>query len=130
MNYSLGSINDFWWAVLLQGVVGLGAGAAALIWPGLTGLVLLYIIAFYNVFEGILQAVYGTVYRREARGGLMLIASGVISVIFGGLLLLFPLSGALALIKVIGIFNVVLGILLVLLAVDMLAAKSATKAAA
>lgn len=116
-----------WWITLLQGVIAIGAGIAALIWPGVTALFLLYIIAFYNVFEGVLQAVYGVVYRR---GGPMLIASGVISIIFGVLLLLFPMAGAIALIKVIGIFDVVLGILLILLAFDMLATKSTRTAAA
>lgn len=119
-----------WWIKLLQGVAGIGAGVAAFIWPGLTALVLLYIIAFYNIFEGILQAVYGVTYRKEARGSLILVASGIISVIFGVLLLLFPMTGALALIKVIGIFDIVLGLLLLLLAVDMLAAKSTTPTAA
>ncbi len=119
-----------WWIKLLQGVAGIGAGIATVIWPGLTALVLLYIIAFYNVFEGILQAVYGIAFRKETRGSLMLIASGVISVIFGVLLLLFPMAGALALIKVIGIFDIVLGLLLVLLAADMLAAKSSRPAGA
>jgi uncharacterized membrane protein HdeD (DUF308 family) len=113
-----------WWIKLLQGVIGIGAGLSAFIWPGLTGLVLLYIIAFYNIFSGIMQAIYGVIFRKQVRGDLILIAAGVISVVFGVLLVLYPMAGALALIKVIGIFNVVIGVMLVLLAFDMLAAKS------
>jgi uncharacterized membrane protein HdeD (DUF308 family) len=127
--FAIGRDNR-WWIKLLQGVAGIGAGIVAFLLPGLTALVLLYIIAFYNIFEGILQAVYGVTYRREARGSLILVASGIISVIFGVLLMLFPMTGALALIKVIGIFDVVLGLLLLLLAVDMLAARSSKPAAA
>lgn len=119
-----------WWLKLVQGLIGVGAGLAAFLWPGLTALVLLYIIAFYAIFGGVFQAAYGGLYRKKIRGDLLLIAGGVISVIFGVLLVLFPLAGALALIKVIGIFEVVFGVLLVLLAFEMLAAKAGKPSAA
>ncbi len=119
-----------WWLKLVQGLIGVGAGLVAFLWPGLTALVLLYIIAFYAIFGGVFQAAYGVLYRKKIRGDLLLIAGGVISVIFGVLLVLFPLAGALALIKVIGIFEVVFGVLLVLLAFEMLAAKAGKPSAA
>src|SRR5688500_2622037 len=34
-----------WWTFLLEGLLNIGAGAAALIWPGLATLVILYVIA-------------------------------------------------------------------------------------
>lgn len=40
-----------WW--VFTGVVSVGAGIVALVWPGITALVLLYIIAFYAIMFGI-----------------------------------------------------------------------------
>ena len=45
-----------WWALVLEGVVGLGAGILTLAWPEVTGLVLLYFIGFWAVVTGVLES--------------------------------------------------------------------------
>lgn len=130
--HSLMSIktDSRWWLRLLQGIVAVIAGIAVLMWPGLTALVLLYIIAFNAILGGAIQATTAILYRKAIRGELLLIAGGIMSVIFGALLLMYPLTGALALIKVIGIFEIFYGILLMVMSFDLLSMSKAAPARA
>jgi uncharacterized membrane protein HdeD (DUF308 family) len=112
--------NGRWWLRLLQGVVAILAGIAVFAWPGISALILLYVIAFNAIFGGIFQAISALIFRKAIHGEVLLIAGGIISVIFGVLLIMYPLSGALALAKVIGIFETFYGILLIVMSIDLL----------
>ncbi len=117
--------NGRWWLRLLQGVIAILAGIAVFAWPGVTALILLYIIAFNAIFGGIFQAISAFLFRKAIRGEILLIAAGIISVIFGVLLIMYPLSGVLALVKVIGIFEMFYGILLMVMSFDLLSISKA-----
>jgi uncharacterized membrane protein HdeD (DUF308 family) len=101
-----------WWLALV-GVLGIAAGAVTLAWPGITGLVLLFFIAGWAIASGVFQIVGAIRLRKEINDEWLLIASGVVSVLFGILILMFPGAGALSLAFVIGIFALVYGFLLV-----------------
>lgn len=101
-----------WWLALV-GLLGIGAGAVTLMWPGITGLVLLYFIAGWAIAAGIFEIVGAIKLRAEIEGEWWLIASGVLSVLFGFGILLFPGAGALGIALAIGSFAIVYGALLV-----------------
>jgi len=46
-------------------VLGVVAGLITLFWPGLTALALLYVIAYWAIFTGILRVVIAVSLRRE-----------------------------------------------------------------
>ena len=102
--------------MLVEGVVSVLAGLAAFVWPGLTALVLLYIIAFWAIVTGGLEIVAAIRVRRAIRNELGLVIGGVLSVMFGVVLLIAPGAGALAVIFLIGAYAVVFGIALLGLA--------------
>src|SRR5438132_2163210 len=102
--------------MVVEGVVSVLAGLAAFVWPGLTALVLLYIIAFWAIVTGVLEIVTAIRVRRAISNELGLVIGGVLSVVFGVVLLIAPGAGALAVIFLIGAYAVVFGIALLGLA--------------
>jgi uncharacterized membrane protein HdeD (DUF308 family) len=107
-----GSPTPRWWLAIV-GVLGIAAGAVTLAWPGLTGLVLLYFIAGWAIASGVFEIVGAIRLRKEIEDEWMLIASGILAVVFGLLILAFPGAGALGLAFTIAAFAVVYGALLV-----------------
>jgi uncharacterized membrane protein HdeD (DUF308 family) len=101
---------DRWWAVLLEGVAGVVIGLLTFFWPNITALVLLYFIAAWALITGIFEIVAAIQLRRVITGEWMLILGGLLSILFGILLFVFPGTGAVSLIWLIGIYAIVFGI--------------------
>lgn len=99
-----------WWAVLLEGVTGVVIGLLTFFWPNITALVLLYFIAAWALITGIFEIVAAIQLRRAITGEWMLILGGLISILFGVLLFVSPVAGAVSVIWMIGIYAVVFGI--------------------
>lgn len=107
-----GSPAPRWWLALI-GLFGIAAGVLTLLWPEITAIVLLILIAAYAIVSGIFQIVGAVALRKEIDGEWLLIASGVLSVAFGVLLAMWPGAGAIAMVLVIGAYAIVFGVLLV-----------------
>jgi uncharacterized membrane protein HdeD (DUF308 family) len=101
-----------WWLAAV-GVLGIVAGLATFFWPGMTALVLLFFIAGWAIAIGVMQIVGAIQLRKEIDNEWMLAASGIISVVFGFVLIAQPVIGALSLVLVIGCYAVLYGMLLV-----------------
>ena len=106
-----------WWIFLFEGLLGIGAGMVALLWPDLATLVLIYMIASWAVFTGILEIVAAIRLRHEITNEWFLALGGVLSVGVGILLFLQPAAGSLAIIWIIAGYALVFGILLVILGI-------------
>ena len=106
-----------WWTFLLEGLVSIAAGVIALIRPDLATLVLVYMIAAWAVFTGILEIVAAVRLRREIDNEWFLALGGLLSIGLGVLLFLQPAAGSLALIWMIGGYALAFGILLVILGI-------------
>jgi uncharacterized membrane protein HdeD (DUF308 family) len=106
-----------WGWLVFEGVVGIGAGVIALAWPDLTAMVLLTVIALWAIVTGAAEIAAAIRLRRHIQGEWMLATGGVLSIIFGVLLLLFPGAGVLVLLSLIGAYALVFGLLLIALGV-------------
>ncbi|WP_094814580.1 HdeD family acid-resistance protein [Bordetella genomosp. 12] len=107
------------WPLILVGITGLAAGIVTFLWPGITALMLLYIIAFWAIVSGVFQIIAAIRFRKEMQNEWLHGLSGLISLLFGLMLVVQPGAGALALVWVIGVYAVFFGILLLVLAVRM-----------
>ena len=108
-----GSPAPRWW-LAIAGLLGIGAGVLTFMWPGITALVLLFFIAGWAIASGVMQIVGAIRLRKEIEGEWLLIAVGVLSVIFGIALIAQPGLGLLTLVFIIGAYAIVYGILLVM----------------
>jgi uncharacterized membrane protein HdeD (DUF308 family) len=99
-----------WGLALVQGIAGVVAGILTFIWPGITALALLYLIAAWAVVTGALEVAAAVSLRKLIENEWALVARGVLSVLFGVLLAVFPGAGALALTWLIGAFAIVYGV--------------------
>jgi uncharacterized membrane protein HdeD (DUF308 family) len=103
------------WALLVVGILGVAAGILTFLWPGMTALVLLAFIAAWSLVMGIFQIVAAIRLRKSIEHEWLLGVSGLLSVIFGALMLISPGAGALAVLWLIGAYAIVFGVLLIAL---------------
>jgi uncharacterized membrane protein HdeD (DUF308 family) len=99
--------------LILEGIAGLVAGAAAVILPGLTLIVLIYVLGAWAIVSGVLLAAAGF---RATAGRWWLIAAGVLSVIWGALLFVAPIAGAVVLTWWLGGYALAFGVILLIAA--------------
>jgi uncharacterized membrane protein HdeD (DUF308 family) len=96
--------------VTIMGVAGVIVGIATFVWPNITALTLLYIVAFWSIVLGALQIGAAIRLRREIEGELWMAIGGVLSVAFGVYLIVNPGSGLLSLVSLTGIWAIVFGV--------------------
>lgn len=107
--------NRRWWTELLVGVVGIVAGILTWVWPDVTALALLYLIASWAVVTGVVEIAAAIELRRAIDNEWLLGLGGAASVLFGLILFVRPGAGALGLLWLIGFYAVLFGVLLVAL---------------
>jgi len=105
-----------WWALLLEGLVGIAAGVIAFAWPDITELALLYVIAAWSLATGIFEIVAAIRLRRYIQGEWALALGGVLSLLLGLALALVPLAGLVVVAWWIGAYAVAFGVLMLALA--------------
>ena len=108
-----------WWTLLVAGLVGIGAGLVTFFMPGLTAITLLYVIAAWAIVIGVLEIVAAIRLREQITNEWWLGLSGVLSIVFGVLMMVAPGAGALATVLWIGAWAFIYGIALVLLGVQL-----------
>ncbi|MFB6198190.1 MAG: HdeD family acid-resistance protein [Halobacteriaceae archaeon] len=104
------------WPFLVEGILGVVAGIGAFVWPNITAIVLLYLIAAWAVVTGVIEVYTAIQVRKQITDELWLGVSGLVSVLFGILLVVMPGAGALAVIWLIAAYAIVFGVTLLGLA--------------
>ena len=117
-----------WGWVLAEGILSILAGIFALVFPGLTALILLYIIAAWAILTGITEIVAAVALREYLSREWALVLAGALSLAFGILLFAFPGAGILSLLWLVGVYSLVFGVLLIIRAFQLRAWASTVRA--
>jgi len=104
------------WTLIVEAVVGIGIGIFTLANPALTGLALLYYVGIWSVITGVLEIIAAIRLRKEITGEWWLALAGVLSVAFGILLFAAPGPAAFAIAIWIGVYAIIFGAALLMLA--------------
>lgn len=108
--------NIHGWFLLIEGVIGITAGFMPFVWPDITALVLLYVTATWAILTGIFEIITANYVRREVKNEWLLVGSGIASIVFGILLVIWPLAEAMNIIWIIAAYAIVFGALMLVFA--------------
>jgi uncharacterized membrane protein HdeD (DUF308 family) len=109
------SQNRSFWLSVLEGAVSIIAGVLALVFPSAAALSILLLISAWSIVTGVLEVVMAIRLREQMTGELWLAIAGILSIVFGVLLFLYPSSGAITIVWIIGAFAIAFGISLIAL---------------
>lgn len=107
--------GERWGLLIVEGLVDIAAGLLAVIWPAITMVALIWLVAIWAIVSGALM-LYAAFTLNRDHGRWWLALGGIASVIFGIVLLLAPVVGAVVLTWWLGAYALVFGVLLLVLA--------------
>jgi uncharacterized membrane protein HdeD (DUF308 family) len=116
---------------IVLGVVSILFGILVLVWPGISLAILVIMVGIWAIIIGILQIVSSVRHRAIPNSGWVWgIIGGALSILFGILVLIWPGTGLVTIIWIIGIWAIVWGVTLIVLGVQLRKAANTTEAGA
>jgi uncharacterized membrane protein HdeD (DUF308 family) len=98
-----------WWGHLGEGVLGLIVGLVTFFRSPITSLGLLYLVVIWALVLGILEIFIAFWMRAKARESWLTFITGIFALFFGLVLLVQPATGAMASVRVIVLYALILG---------------------
>ena len=97
---ALTNLARSWWLLLFLGVISLAVGVIALVWPGRTIVVIAILLAVWLLISGVFQVVRSFAHGLSGGMRVLLIITGIISILLG----LFMFRSALQAVEILSIF--------------------------
>lgn len=114
-----GAKSENWWWLILEGAVGILIGVLTIIQPTAMGEAWLILIAAWAIVTGIFEVITAIRLRKVIEGEFWMILGGLISIGFGVLVMVNPMSGAFAVGFIVGIYAILFGVLFIMLALNL-----------
>jgi uncharacterized membrane protein HdeD (DUF308 family) len=104
-----------WWAHLVGGLVGIGFGIVALLWPGVTLLMLVYLAALWALVTGVLRLIAAIRHRGKIEPEWGSVTLGILAVVLAMALLVWPRVSIVVVTWLVGGYAILAGTLLLVL---------------
>jgi uncharacterized membrane protein HdeD (DUF308 family) len=104
------------WPLWLIGVTGVLAGVFTFVYPEITAIALVYLVAVWAIWSGVFHIMSAIRLRKYITGEWLIGLTGALQVLFGGLLIARPGIGALVLLLWLGAFAFLMGVLFLIAA--------------
>ena len=98
--------------LIALGLLGLAVGVAAVMYPGITAMLIVALVAWWAIVSGVIQFIVAIELRKVIENDWLLIVGAVLSILFGVLLLWRPLAGILTLSWLFGFYALLYGVLM------------------
>jgi uncharacterized membrane protein HdeD (DUF308 family) len=103
--------GTYWWTMIFLGVMALAASIGAIAYPGLTLIILLYFVAASAIARGVFQIVASIKLCKLIEHEWLLGLSGVLSILFGIMLVSRPVAGMAVMAVLLGAYMTAIGVL-------------------
>jgi len=104
-----GEAHQRWGWLAASGILSIAAGIVAFVWPGFTALAFVYLIAAWAIVTGGAEIAFALAMPDTLPHPWLAGFSGLLSVVFGLLLAVWPRSGAVTLTWLLGIYAIIYG---------------------
>jgi uncharacterized membrane protein HdeD (DUF308 family) len=119
--------RERWWLLLLEGVLNLIMAAIAFVFPAGAVLAFVLVTAVWAILSG--AVMLGAAFRLAVGAGRWwLVLGGIVSMVFGAMLIIAPLAGAIVLTWWLGAYAMVFGVVMLILAFRLRRRRHATPA--
>ena len=107
--------DERWGYLMLEGIVDIVTAVIAVLWPDITVLVFVFLVAGWAIVTGVLMI--AAAFRLDGEDGRWwLVLGGIVSLIYGAVLVAAPLAGAVVLTWWLGAYALVFGVALLVAA--------------
>jgi len=110
-----------WWLMLLAGALSILIGVFTFLHPLMMGTILVLYIGFRAILMGALEIAFAVRLRKVIQGEWLFILAGVVSILFGLAMIMFPIEGeafkgVVVIAWLIGVYAIAIGALFLVLA--------------
>jgi uncharacterized membrane protein HdeD (DUF308 family) len=111
---SVDQVAKYWWVLAIRGLLAIAFGIAAIAWPGLALLTLIYMWGFYMLTSGVMEVIAGMSTRWWS-----MVFLGALSVAAGVIAFVWPGATALTLLYIIAAAAIIRGVMEIVAAIQL-----------
>lgn len=113
------ALTGVWWVVVLRGILAIGFGILALVWPDITLLTMLILFGAFALVDGVSNLIYAFDARGEGRSPWFFVVQGLLGIAAGFVIVAWPDISALTLLYLIAAWAIITGLFEITAAVEL-----------